>query len=118
MHCTPTHVHAPSYTPNGGSLDLREEIALLYGPAIAADNILVFTGAQVALQTAAMALASTVHSIAFNAELLAGIQQALGSSGVVIQFPDELSPILVKPSGKEQHGSPDSIGILMPIRMS
>jgi len=40
--------HSLGYTPNGGSLDLREEIARLYGPLINAENILVFTGAQVA----------------------------------------------------------------------
>ena len=39
--------HTLGYTPTGGSLDLRDEIAKLYGPAISADNILVFTGAQV-----------------------------------------------------------------------
>ena len=39
--------HALGYTPNGGSLDLREEIAQLYGPNIGAENVLVFPGAQV-----------------------------------------------------------------------
>ena len=43
--------HALNYTPNGGSLDLREEIASLYGPAIGPDNILVFPGAQVRVST-------------------------------------------------------------------
>jgi len=51
--------HGLGYTPNGGSLDLREEIAQLYGPAIGPENILVFTGAQVALQTAALARRGT-----------------------------------------------------------
>ena len=36
--------HALGYTPNGGSLDLREEIAKLYGPAITAEHVLVFAG--------------------------------------------------------------------------
>ena len=58
--------HDLTYTPNGGSLDLREEIASLYGPSISADNILVFAGAQVALQTAAIALASDCHTIVFT----------------------------------------------------
>ena len=58
--------HALGYTPNGGSLDLREDIAKLYGPAIGADNVLVFAGAQVALQTAAFALARDCHSIVFT----------------------------------------------------
>ena len=58
--------HTLNYTPNGGSLDLREEIAQLYGPRITADHVLVFPGAQVALQTAAVALAADCHSIVFT----------------------------------------------------
>lgn len=58
--------HGLGYTPNGGSLDLREEIAKLYGPSITADNVLVFAGAQVALQTAAVALSTDCHSIVFS----------------------------------------------------
>jgi aspartate/methionine/tyrosine aminotransferase len=61
------HGHSLGYTPNGGSLDLREEIAKLYGPSIGADNILVFTGAQAALPTAAHALTnSDAHAIVFD----------------------------------------------------
>jgi len=60
------HNHTLEYTPNGGSLDLREAIAdTLYGPQIGPENILIFCGAQVALQTAAQALASDCHSIVF-----------------------------------------------------
>jgi aspartate/methionine/tyrosine aminotransferase len=59
--------HALGYTANGGSLDLREEVAKLYGPNIGADNVLIFTGAQVALQTAAFALTNGhTHAIVFN----------------------------------------------------
>lgn len=59
--------HGLAYTPNGGSLDLREEIANLYGPKIRAENIVVFTGAQVALPTAAHALTNGhTHSIVFD----------------------------------------------------
>ena len=59
--------HSLSYTPNGGSLDLREEVANLYGPQIHADNILIFAGGQVALQTAAYAvLKRGSHSIVFT----------------------------------------------------
>ena len=59
--------HQLSYTPNGGSLDLREEVARFYGPQIGADNILIFAGGQVALQTAACALLdSDSHSIVFT----------------------------------------------------
>jgi aspartate/methionine/tyrosine aminotransferase len=48
--------HSLEYTPNAGSLDLREEISKLYGPNITADHILVFPGAQIAIQTAAFAV--------------------------------------------------------------
>lgn len=57
--------HSLEYTPNGGSLDLRVEIAKLYGNNIAADNILVFPGGQVALQTVSQVLGSE-HSISFS----------------------------------------------------
>lgn len=40
--------HSLGYTANGGSLDLRQEVAKLYGPRISAENVLIFTGAQVA----------------------------------------------------------------------
>lgn len=59
--------HTLSYTPNGGSLDLREEVARFYGSQIGADNILIFAGGQVALQTAAFALlGGDSHSIVFT----------------------------------------------------
>ena len=59
--------HTLEYTPNGGSVDLREEISKLYGPSIGPQNILVFTGAQPALQTAALALLDkTCHAIVFT----------------------------------------------------
>lgn len=58
--------HSLGYTPNGGSLDLRNEIAKLYGPNITAENVLVFAGAQVALQTAAFAMSTDCHSIVFS----------------------------------------------------
>ena len=59
--------HSLEYTPNGGSLDLREEIAALYGPEISAENIITFPGGQVALQTAAYALLDEhSHSIVFT----------------------------------------------------
>ena len=61
------HKHSLRYTPNGGSLDLREEVAKLYGPKISADHILIFSGGQVALQTAAYAvLDEDSHSIVFT----------------------------------------------------
>jgi aspartate/methionine/tyrosine aminotransferase len=57
--------HSLEYTPNGGSLDLRQEISQLYGPNITPENILVFPGGQVAIQTAAQAFARNGHSIVF-----------------------------------------------------
>ncbi len=59
--------HSLHYTPNGGSLDLREEVASLYGPRIGAQNILIFPGGQITLQTAAYALLNNEsHSIVFT----------------------------------------------------
>jgi aspartate/methionine/tyrosine aminotransferase len=59
--------HSLHYTPNGGSLDLRDEISRLYGPGIGPENVLVFTGAQPALQTAALALLDpSTHTIVFT----------------------------------------------------
>ena len=75
--------HALGYTPNGGSVDLREEIAKLYGPAITSDNILVFPGAQVALQTAAFALASDCHSITFSPGYQSVVQAPVHAGGNV-----------------------------------
>jgi aspartate/methionine/tyrosine aminotransferase len=58
--------HSLEYTPNGGSDDLKQEISNLYGPEIGPDNILVFAGGQVAIQTAAQAFARNCHSIVFT----------------------------------------------------
>ena len=59
--------HSLEYSANGGSFDLRQEIAKLYGSEIAADNILVFAGGQVAIQTCAFALLnSDSHAIVFS----------------------------------------------------
>jgi aspartate/methionine/tyrosine aminotransferase len=61
------HSHRLEYTPNGGSLDLRTEIAKFYGSNIGVENIVVFAGGQVALQTAATTLLDTkCHSIVFT----------------------------------------------------
>ena len=51
------HNHDLKYTPNGGSDDLKIEIAKLYGPNITKDHVLVFPGGQVAIQVAAQAFA-------------------------------------------------------------
>ena len=58
--------HTLNYTSNGGSYDLRLQISKLYSTKINPENILVFTGAQVALQTAAAVLAKDCHSIVFT----------------------------------------------------
>ena len=81
--------HELGYTPNGGSLDLREEIARFYGPAIGAENILVFTGAQVALQTAAFALARDCHSIVFTPGYQSTVEAAVHAGGEVTKIPLE-----------------------------
>ena len=46
--------HGLEYTANGGSLDLRQTIASLYGDAIGADNILVFCGGPAGLRLCAI----------------------------------------------------------------
>ena len=59
--------HSLEYVPNGGSWDLRADIAKLYGENIKAENILVFPGGQVALQTAAFACChKDSHAIVFG----------------------------------------------------
>jgi aspartate/methionine/tyrosine aminotransferase len=60
--------HDLHYVSNGGSNDLRQDIArVVYCNQLSAENILVFPGGQVALQTAAYAFASDhTHSIVFT----------------------------------------------------
>ncbi|MDC1090525.1 pyridoxal phosphate-dependent aminotransferase [Emcibacteraceae bacterium] len=48
--------HSLGYAENGGSLDLREEIATLYNDSIKPENIVVFPGAQTGMTLTAMAL--------------------------------------------------------------
>ncbi len=83
--------HSLEYTPNGGSLDLREEIAKLYGPEIGPDNILVFPGGQVALQTAAMAIIGPDdHAIVFTPGYQSTQEAPLIAGGSVTRI--ELKP--------------------------
>lgn len=85
------HNHSLAYTANGGSLDLREEIAKFYGPNISAENIVVFTGGQVALQTAANALLDQdCHAIVF-APGYQSVQVAPAHAG------SQVTTILLKP---------------------
>jgi len=50
------HDHSLGYAESGGSLDLRREIAQLYDSNIAAENIVVFPGAQTGMTLTAQAL--------------------------------------------------------------
>ena len=80
--------HSLDYTPNGGSLDLRQEIAKLYGSAIGAENIVVFSGGQVALQTAAIALLdSTSHTIVFTPGYQSVIEAPLHAGSQITKIP-------------------------------
>ena len=95
--------HSLEYTPNGGSLDLREEIASLYGPDIGPDNIIVFPGAQVALQTAAQAIIGPDdHAIVFTPGYQSTQEAPLIAGGTVTRielFPDEgwqIDPVKVE----------------------
>ena len=54
-----------THVPRSTSYNHRVLLAAT-GPTITADHILVFAGAQVALQTAAIALASDCHTIVFT----------------------------------------------------
>ena len=83
--------HDLGYTPNGGSRDLREAVAELYGPSVGADGVVVFTGAQVALQTAALALVDeTAHAIAFAPGYQSVLEAPVHAGAAVTSIP--LSP--------------------------
>ncbi|KAL7482383.1 hypothetical protein ACHAW6_008052 [Cyclotella cf. meneghiniana] len=70
--------HELEYVPNGGSMDLRQDIArVVYDSKLTPHNILVFPGAQVAIQTASLACASGCHSIVFTP----GYQSTVESPG-------------------------------------
>lgn len=81
------HNHHLEYVPNGGSIDLRQDIArVIYDDQLSAENILVFPGGQVAIQTAAFAFASRGHhSIVFTPGYQSTVespQWAIGNGGV------------------------------------
>jgi aspartate/methionine/tyrosine aminotransferase len=48
--------HSLGYADNGGSQDVREELATLYDDSISADNIVIFPGAQTAMTTTTFAM--------------------------------------------------------------
>jgi len=79
--------HDLEYVPNGGSNDLRQDIAsVVYDNKLSAEHILVFPGGQVAIQTAALAFASNgVHSIVFTPGYQSTVESpewAIGNAGV------------------------------------
>ena len=85
--------HDLQYVPNGGSIDIRRDIArVVYDDQLSAENILVFPGGQVAIQTAALAFASNgVHSIVFTPGYQSTVESpkwAIGNAGVT-QIPRE-----------------------------
>ncbi|MGY8986572.1 MAG: pyridoxal phosphate-dependent aminotransferase [Sphingomonadales bacterium] len=56
--------HSLGYAENGGSVDLREEVAKLYGPNIGPENIVIFPGAQTGMTLTSQALLTKEdHSI-------------------------------------------------------
>jgi len=80
------HNHHLEYVPNGGSMDLRKDIArVIYDNKIPVENILVFPGGQAANQTAALAFASGGHSIVFTPGYQSTVDSphwAVGNQGV------------------------------------
>lgn len=82
------HEHSLDYTAMGGSLDLRSQIAACYEADITADNIIVFAGAQVALQTVARALLDeSSHSIVFSPGYQSLQDAPRGEGGQVTTIP-------------------------------
>ena len=83
------HNHSLEYTPNGGSQDLREEIAKLYGPSITHANILVFPGAQVVIPTVARALVGggAGHAISFSPGYPSVVKAAAHVGGSLTTIP-------------------------------
>jgi aspartate/methionine/tyrosine aminotransferase len=84
--------HSLEYTPNGGSEDLREEVANFYGPDITAENIIIFPGAQAALQTAAIALIAkgeedNCHAIVFSPGYQSVQSAPLHAGGAITSIP-------------------------------
>ena len=80
--------HSLGYTPNGGSDDLREEIARHYGHGMGGRDVLVFPGAQVALQTVAQALVGGGgHCITFGPGYQSVVQAPLLAGGRVTTLP-------------------------------
>ena len=81
--------HSLEYTPNGGSVDLRREIANLYGPNVTSANILVFPGAQVVMPTVARALVGggAGHAISFSPGYQSVVQAAAHVGGSLTTIP-------------------------------
>jgi len=84
--------HSLEYTPNGGSMDLRDEISNLYGDNIHAENILVFPGAQVVIPTVARAIVGSTsdkggHAISFSPGYQSVVQAPLHVGGTLTSIP-------------------------------
>jgi aspartate/methionine/tyrosine aminotransferase len=78
--------HPLTYTPNGGSEDLRQDIANLYGDGTTKDHILVFAGGQVAIQTAAFAICNAnSHAIVFTPSYQS-LQEGPRSAGAQVTY--------------------------------
>ena len=77
--------HELVYVPNGGSLDLRKDIGrVIYDDKLSPmENILVFPGGQIAIQTAVMAFAPNCHSIVFTPGYQSTVQCGMyGNQGI------------------------------------
>lgn len=78
--------HDLEYVPNGGSIDLRRDIArVVYHDKLSAENILVFPGGQVAIQTTSLLFAKGCHSIVFTPGYQSTVESpgwSLGNEGV------------------------------------
>lgn len=82
--------HSLNYADDFGSLDLRKSIALLYDSSVQPDDIIVFPGAQIALQTVAHVFADS-HMITFAP----GYQSNVVGSKI---FGGMVTEIILKPS--------------------
>lgn len=80
--------HDLGYTASGGSRDLREAIADLYGERIGADNVVVFAGAQAAVAAAALALVGAGdHAIVFTPGYQSVLEAPVHAGGSVTRVP-------------------------------
>ena len=81
--------HELVYVPNGGSLDLRKDIGrVIYDDKLSPmENILVFPGGQIAIQTAVMAFAPNCHSIVFTPGYQSTVQCGMYGNQDITEIP-------------------------------